>query len=65
MTNVQAAEILRDIGEALQEGSTLRIRAVKATMRALAMAVVALEGEPGNPYAEREVVDAVLEPKED
>ena len=64
MTNIQAAEILRDIGEALQEGSTLRIRAVKATLRALAMAVVALEAELPNPYAEREVVNGVLDEKE-
>lgn len=46
MTNVQAAEVLRDLGEALAEGPTIRVRAVRATLRALAMAVVALEAEP-------------------
>lgn len=45
MTNTQAAEVLRDLGEALAEGSTIRVRAVRATLRALAMAVVALEAE--------------------
>ena len=45
MTNHQAAEILRDIGEALAEGPTIQIRAVRATLRALAIAVVALESE--------------------
>jgi hypothetical protein len=57
MTNVQAAEILTDLSTALHEGTTLRITAPKATLRALAMAVVALVGEPGA----TEVVDAELE----
>jgi hypothetical protein len=60
MTHEQASEILRELGEALREGSTLRIRAVRATLEALAMGVVALDGEArdrGYP----EPIDAELE----